>query len=39
MSAKQWSVEDMVDMSGKIVVVTGGNGGQYPIDLLVRMCA
>lgn len=29
MSKKQWTVNDMVDMSDKIVLVTGGNGGKY----------
>ncbi|KIM25453.1 hypothetical protein M408DRAFT_331200 [Serendipita vermifera MAFF 305830] len=27
MSTKQWTTDDMVDMSDKIVFVTGGNGG------------
>ena len=26
MTTKQWMTQDMVDMSGKVVFVTGGNG-------------
>lgn len=24
----QWNLDDMVDLSGKVIIVTGGNGGK-----------
>jgi hypothetical protein len=30
MTANQWMTQDMVDMSDKVVFVTGGNGGEEP---------
>jgi hypothetical protein len=38
MSSKQWTIEDMVDMSGKIVLVTGGNGGKCRATLCLQRC-